>query len=563
MKLFKNKKQKYIEIDPDEIFLDSRNLPSFDKHQFEGRIEKPIGVFPFWGIGAFFFLVLVVFGGQLIDLQILSRSSYIHASENNSIRESVVFNERGVIFDRVGEILAYNTKDADDGVDFLLRRYADSPGNAHVLGFVNYPAKDKSGYFYQKEFIGKGGVEEFYDETLAGVYGLKITEIDVSGRTQSESVFRHPRDGENITLSIDSRFNEALYSFIKNISRDVGFTGGSAVFMDVSNGEIIALTSFPEYDSNVLTEGADEDGIERFVNDPRKPFLNRAISGLYIPGSIVKPFIAIAALNEKIISSEKKILSTGAISIPNLYRPGEESVFRDWKAHGLVDMRRALAQSSNVYFYEISGGYGNQKGLGIGKIEQYMRLFGFGKKTGIDLFGEMEGTIPSPAWKKEVFADEWRIGDTYNTAIGQYGFQVTPIQAVRAIGAIANDGILRTPHVLLRKESKSGEQDRRIRIPSEYFEEVKKGLREAVLSGTAQALYLPHVSIAAKTGTAEIGISKDRVNSWVIGFFPYENPRYAFAVVLEGGRRENLIGAPFVMREMFQWMAAETPEYLK
>ena len=194
-------------------------------------------------------------------------------------------------------------------------------------------------------------------------------------------------------------------------------------------------------------------------------------------------------------------------------------------------------------------------------MEKYFRLFGFGTETGIDLPGEESGTIPTPSWKEETFNDAWRLGDTYNTAIGQYGFEVTPIQAVRAVSAIASDGTLVVPHVVRSEETaESGAVN--ILIPREYFDVVREGMREAVLRGTAQGLYTPAVSVAAKTGTAELGISKRRVNSWVIGFFPYKEPRFAFALVMESGPRENLVGATFVMREMIQWMAENTPEYL-
>ena len=164
-----------------------------------------------------------------------------------------------------------------------------------------------------------------------------------------------------------------------------------------------------------------------------------------------------------------------------------------------------------------------------------------------------------------MFNDEWRIGDTYNTVIGQYGFQITPVQAVRAIAAIANEGVLLTPRLLGGKNVKKIPTSKNvsIKIPREYFAVVKEGLRDSVLFGTGSALNLPYVSVAAKTGTAEVGTLKKSVNSWVIGFFPYENPRFAFAVVMEKGSPKNLIGAPYVMRQLFEWMAQETPEYLK
>ena len=161
--------------------------------------------------------------------------------------------------------------------------------------------------------------------------------------------------------------------------------------------------------------------INGYINNKNKPFINRAISGLYAPGSVVKPFVALAALSEGIISPEKKIFSAGQISIPNPFFPDKKTIFKDWKAHGWVDMRQALAVSSDVYFYEIGGGFEDVKGLGINKIYEYAKKFGLGEKTGIDLLGEAEGTVPSPAVKeKNNPADPlWRVGDTYISAIGQ------------------------------------------------------------------------------------------------------------------------------------------------
>jgi len=562
MKFFSSKK--YTEIDPDEIFLDSSNLPEFDRHQFEGRIERPLGSHPFFLVGTFFILVVVLFGLKIVDLQIISSAILKQASENNRLRHSIVWSERGIIFDRKGKVLVENIPNTSDDY-FSLRSYTNVDGLAHVLGYVDYPAKDKSGNFYQIEFKGKDGVEQFYDDILSGSYGVKIVETNALGELQSESTLHLPQDGSNIVLSIDSRVTETLFHFIKNLAEEAGFVGGTGVLMDIHNGEILALTNFPEYNSNTLTAGEDREKIKSFISSDGKPFLNRAVSGLYTPGSIVKPFVAIAALNEGVITPSEKILSTGSIAIPHPYILGEESVFNDWKAHGLVNMIEALAISSNIYFYEIAGGYEERKGLGIGKIEQYMRLFGFGKETGVDFHRERLGIIPTPRWKKSVFNDDWRVGDTYNTAIGQYGFQITALQAVRAIAAIANEGILRTPHLLREEntENISIKKDMLIRIPNNHFMVIKDGLRDAVLYGTANGLHIPQVSVAAKTGTAEVGTLKKSVNSWVIGFFPQETPRFAFAIVMERGPRDNLRGGLSVMRNLLEWMVKETPEYLE
>jgi penicillin-binding protein 2 len=548
-------------IDPDEIFLDSSNLPAFDTYQFEGRLERSITRKTFLVTGLVFASIGFIFVGKLWMLQIKQGEAFEVRSENNHLKHTTIFADRGLILDRNKVELAFNK--LNEGQDFSFRKYISTSGVYHVLGFVKYPSKDKSGVYYDEKFTPKGGVEEYYNDELLGQNGLKITETDALGNVQSESVLTLPKDGKNLTLSIDSRVQSKLFEIIRSTAREREFSGGAGVIMDVHNGEILALTSFPEYDSNVMSDGSDTKAIESALTNKNNPFLNRAVSGLYIPGSIVKPYIAIGALEENIIDPLKKILSIGYITIPNPYDPTKKTIFRDWKAHGWVDMRRGIAESSDEYFYTIGGGYDGQKGLGILNIEKYIRMFGFGSITGVDLSGEMEGNIPSPEWKKETFNGEpWRIGDTYNSSIGQYGFQVTPIQSVRAVASIANGGTLITPTLLLDNPLE-GKDTVSLPLRSNYFDIVREGMRQSVTSGVAIGLSMPGITVAAKTGTAELGVTKQKVNSWVTGYFPYENPRYAFAVLMERGDRTNTIGATYVMRQLFEWMYVNTPEYVR
>jgi penicillin-binding protein 2 len=273
--------------------------------------------------------------------------------------------------------------------------------------------------------------------------------------------------------------------------------------------------------------------------------------------------MAMAALSEKIITPEKQILSTGQIEIANPYKKGEKTVFKDWRAQGWVDMRKAIEVSSDVYFYEIGGGFENQRGLGIANIDKYMRIFGFGSKVGFGEHQGKDGVIPTPEWKKENFkGEDWMLGDTYHTAIGQYGFQVTPLQELRAIASIANGGYLVNPRLKIASTTDVIEKKKLDFDPS-FFGVVREGMRQSATDGTAKGLNTSDVKIAAKTGTAELGVSKKMVNSWVVGFFPYEKPRYAFVVIMERGPRENLIGATYVMRQTVDYMAKETPEYFK
>ncbi len=556
----KNKLKRNTLVEPDEIFLDSKNIQNFDRQQFEGRIEKPIPKRTMLFLAGAFAVVVLVFGSRLVYLQIINGQSYFNRSQNNILEKAILFTDRGIIYDRNKVPLVWNNK--PDATSLATRVYL-SPGFSHLVGYVSYPTADKSGNYWQDDFIGKAGLEEEYNDTLKGQNGSKIIETDALGKVYSENVVDAPVPGADLVTTIDSRIQTELFSLIKNVSADRTFTGGSGVIMDVTNGELITSTSFPEFNSEVLSEGKDAATIKSYLTDPRKFFLDRNTSGLYTPGSIVKPFLALGALNEGIIDPNTQILSTGSISIPNPYFPDQQTVFKDWRVNGWVNMAQAIAVSCDVYFYEIGGGYQNQKGLGIANIEKYANLFGFGEKTGVDLPSENQGVIPSPEWKAANFKDDpWRIGDTYHTAIGQYGFQVTPLEMVRATGAIANDGKLLTPHLVLGDTTKENEVTN-VDLPKADFDVVQEGMRDAVTTGTATALSVPYVQVAAKTGTAQLGISKDKVNSWVIGYFPADHPKYAFAVLMEAGPNTNTVGASSVMRQLLDWMSVNTPEYFK
>ncbi|MCX6757956.1 MAG: penicillin-binding transpeptidase domain-containing protein [Candidatus Nomurabacteria bacterium] len=544
---------------PDEIFLDSENIGNFDVQQFEGRIEKPVSKKSIYFLVIAFLFCAVIFLGRLSYLQIKKGYIYLKRSENNSLNRSILFADRGIIYDRNKIQLAWNTKNGDG--DFATRSYSPV-GFSHILGYVSYPAVDKSGHYWQDKFIGKDGIEKEYDEALQGQNGVKITETDAQKHIYSENVVNAPQRGSDLFLTIDSRIQLELFNLIKSLSASVSFKGGAGILMDVTSGEIIASVSYPEYSSEILSQGKDRESIKSYLTDKRNVFMDRTLSGLYTPGSIVKPFVSIAALTEQVIDPYKKILSTGSISITNPYDKTKETVFKDWKAHGWVDMRQAIAVSSDVYFYEVGGGFHDQKGLGIANIEKYSKLFGIGEKTGVDMPDEVAGLIPSPEWKIKTFPKDpiWRIGDTYHTAIGQYGYQVTPIQMARADSAIANKGTLITPHFILGDKEKEL-QTSQINLSKDYFNTVHEGMRQGVLSGTSISLNVPYVQVASKTGTAQLGVAKNKVNSWVMGFFPYKNPKYAFTILMEAGPSTNGVGGAFIMRGLLDWMSVNTPEY--
>lgn len=557
--MFRRKKYDH-KIYPDEIFLDSKNISGFDTSQFEGRLEKPIGKKTFISLGALIGLLGLFFVSRIFFLQIFEGEKFTARSERNSFKKENITPLRGAVYDSAGTALVWNGEDG--------RMYADILGLGHILGYTGLPSKEdfkKNPDISSEDIMGKDGLEEKYEEILRGISGVKLTERDSQGNPVSESVQVVPQNGQNLTLTIDSNVQSRLYSDIESVVKERGFEGGAAVVIDVTNGNILAMASVPEYSSKVLSEGEPANLINGYINNKNKPFINRTISGLYAPGSVVKPFVALAALSEGTISPEKKLFSAGQISIPNPFFPDKKSVFKDWKAHGWVDMRQALAVSSDVYFYEIGGGFEDIKGLGINKIYEYAKKFGLGEKTGIDLLGEAEGTVPNPAVKeKNNPADPlWRVGDTYISAIGQGYFLTTPIEMAVYAASIANNGKVVVPRLIKNENFYPEVPLKSAGISEENFKIVKEGMRMAVMEGTAQGLSYPDLKIAAKTGTAEVGGKKNFSHSWIVGFYPYENPKYAFATVLEKGPAGNTIGAPFAMKQFFDWLKLYHPEYTR
>ncbi len=547
-------------IDPDEIFLDVRNSPDFNEQQFEGHIEKAISVKTIKFFSYFCVAVFALLVWKTASLQIVQGKELYSKSLENKLDKTPVIAERGVIYDRNGIELAWNSEYQEDK-DILKRSYTQNGGLAHILGYVNYPKKDESGIFWRTEYIGRSGAELTYNDILSGKNGTKYFETNAKGEVVSSGGVTPSVPGSNIYLSIDQRVSSAIYDALKEVSLDIGYRGGAGVIMDIKTGEVISLTNYPEYSSEVLSTGTDKETIEGYSKDIGKPYMNKVVLGRYTPGSIVKPFVALAALAEGVIDPLKSIYSSGSISIPNPYYPELKSTFYDWKAHGYVDMREAIAVSSDVYFYEISGGFEDQKGIGIANIDKYSKLFAIGEPTGINVPEEADGVIPTPEWKSRVFkGDIWRVGDTYNTSIGQYGYQVTPIQMVRAIGALANKGELVVPTLL---KDEVGEKTKIENFSDEMYKIVHEGMRMTVTEGTAQILNTGAVNIAAKTGTAQVGISKSRINSWSVGFFPYENPQYAFAILLESGPAENGVSASFAFRKAIDKLNLEYPEFFE
>ncbi|MCK5589111.1 MAG: hypothetical protein KAI16_02255 [Candidatus Pacebacteria bacterium] len=547
--LFKKKRfRKKLDLDASIAFLDSKNLPEFDSDKFEGVLEQPLSKKNFIGIFVVFLIISFVFLIKTFNMQIINGEEYFKKAQGNFIKTAILFSERGVVSDRNGKELIWNERNINDR--FAKRRYIEDVGFSHILGFLSYPQKDKSNNFFEKEYKGKAGVEKYFNDKLNGVLGKRILETSATGEVISENVIQLSQAGENVALSIDADIQKEMAELLNDFINEKNFDGASGVLMSVENGEIISLVSLPEYDSNILTDGRDKKKIKEYIFDEKKPFLNRVTLGEFAPGSVVKPFIALKALKEKIISPYEKIYTNGKLILPNPYHPDKPSIFYDFRNNGIVDMKKAIAVSSNIYFYILGGGFENRKGLGINRLYENFTDFGFGEQTEVEYMIEKDGIVPSIEWKKRVFGTNWNIGNTYYASIGQFGFVATPLQIAVAVSAIANEGEVLRPKIL-----KDSEKDvrRKLDFDKKDYEVVKQAMRETALSGTTMSLNLPFVKIASKSGTAERGKNRSRVNSWVMGFFPYDKPKYAFVFLAENGYAgENLNPVSLVSSAFFK-----------
>jgi penicillin-binding protein 2 len=276
--------------------------------------------------------------------------------------------------------------------------------------------------------------------------------------------------------------------------------------------------------------------------------------------------MAYAALKEGVIDQYKNIYSSGQLVIKNKY-DGPDTIFRDWKAHGYVDVRHAIAVSSDEYFYQVGGGFADQEGLGINRIEKYMKYFGFASSTGVDLPQEKSGIIPSISWKKKNFKEgDWLLGNTYHTSIGQYGFQTTPLELARNIALIANGGKMIIPKIASTTENQklNIENIVDVGLDKSILKIVREGMELAVSDiGTAHYFKDLPFKVAAKTGTAQLGFKNERVNSWSTGYFPAENPKYVFVFMMEGGPSTNKVGASKMMRKVFTNILETSPQTFK
>ncbi len=429
----------------------------------------------------------------------------------------------------------------------LQRLTADKLGN---LELSNYRGTSR---------IGKVGIEKKYESILHGTVGIQRVETNAQGRVLKVIERKLPIPGKNLYLNLDSNLQAIAEQAFKN-------NNGALVAMIPKTGAILALVSMPTFDPNLFVNGLDNKQYRQLSNSSEQPLFNRAIKGQYPPGSTIKPFIALAGLELD------QVLASDAIDCPGYYMlKGDPRRYRDWKktGHKETGLEKAIIESCDVYFYDLS------LQLGIDNIHHYLKQFGFGKKTGIDLLGEMSGLLPSRTWKKKYRQLPWFPGETLITGIGQGFTLTTPLQLANATATLANRGELKTPNLVHAietpqdgsKELITGKTKAPIQHKTDgHWETIIKAMKKVIhsLHGTARRLNVNlDYTIAGKTGTAQVfGIKQDeeyneetvakklRDHALFISFAPVKNPEIAVAVIVENGGHGGSIAAPIARKVM-------------
>jgi penicillin-binding protein 2 len=452
-----------------------------------------------------------------------------------------------------------------------LRSYPLAAAAAHILGRVGEVTERQ---LQQPEYanleagdlVGQAGIESAYNRALMGRDGLRRVIVNSRGVEVAEAERKAPRGGPSLTLTLDAELQKAM-------ERAFAGRAGSAIALDPATGEILAMTSTPAYDPNQFTTGLDAAVWSRLSTDPANPLMNRVIQGQYAPGSLFKVVMAVAALEEGVITPETSFYCPGYLSIYN-------TVFRCHKAagHGVMDVRRAIAQSCNVFFYQLG------VRLEIERIARHAKRLGLGAVTGVDLPHEASGLIPSPEWKLGAFKTPWYAGETVSVAIGQGQVTVTPLQMARVAAAIANGGRLVQPHLvkalgttpLPACETPSKDDDPPCWLPARdlglrptTLSVVRDGMRAVVDGGTGWRARLPGVAICGKTGSAQVvaharlvrsgGSENLQPHGWFIAFAPADKPRIALAVLVEHGGSGGEAAAPVAHEILAQFFLVGPP----
>lgn len=558
----------------------------------------------------FLFVVISICIGRLVYLQLFQGSYYRALSDSNRIRTQVVYAPRGIIFDRNGIPLVFNVpgfrqvikcdpkKKCMDKVVLLnkeqafsfiakgdknisydsLREYTYKEAMAHVLGYIGQISMDdlkKSEYvdYPADAFIGRTGIEKEYEHILRGKDGDQLVEVDAYGGKVRPLGQKDPVAGQDITLTLDAKLQQAVYSAMREIQK-------GAVIASKPNGEILAIVSKPSYDPNLFTldrtysaatESAYKNISSILTDGENQPLLDRAIGGVYPPGSTFKLVVAAAGLNEGIIDSSYSVTDTGILKVGKFSYANWYFTNYGRKEPGQVNVVRGLARSNDIFFYKLA------ELINVDRISAMAKRFGLGNITGIDLPGESEGTVPTREWKEENIGESWYLGDTYHYGIGQGFLLTTPLQVNMWTAAIANKGVLAKPYLIkdpafvpLRQGFGGTSAGRQKLLSGKTIDLIRQGMIDScspggvawplfefkvesrkskvdgrnvmkVASGSVNAR---QISIACKTGTAQHGGEETLPHAWITLFAPAYDPEIVVTVLNESSGEGSNEAAP-------------------
>ncbi|TSC90305.1 MAG: penicillin-binding protein 2 [Parcubacteria group bacterium Gr01-1014_2] len=591
-------------LEPEETLLEAVSLDS--------RIERPVKSEFFIAFYFSIVAILIIFAGAGFKLSILGNDYFTALAAKNQFITIPISPSRGLIYSQEGTILAENASvyglwflpskiitsekeeitiklseilnlpvdnltslmeknsgkapllikedisgEEKEKISYLsspalvitsdnIRVYPDGESFSHLLGYVSLVNENdltKDNFYQSNDQIGRSGLENYYESYLRGRRG----EILIN-RFNDETQESEPHKGNSLVLNIDSKLQRDIYSELENGLRQTGQGQAIALAQDPRDGRILSLVSLPSYNNNSFVNGLTPDQFKALFENRQEPLLNRVISGRFSPGSTIKPLIALAALEEGVINPSKKINAPGLITITNPYDPEIVYTFRDWKNHGLVNMREAIANSSDIYFYTVGGGFYDVKGLGIERIARYFKMFKLDSVLGIDLGGEVAGFVPDPEWKRQNRNEIWYQGDTFNVSIGQGDLLATPLWLTSYIAAIGNNGYLYKPLIVDKILNENGDNLKTFEpqilasldFNQENLDVVKEGMKLASKVGTAKVLNGLPFEVGAKSGTAEV-IKGQSTSSWISVFAPYNNPQVVLTIMMESGREGSYI----------------------
>ncbi len=457
----------------------------------------------------------------------------------------------------------------------LFRHYPFGTLATHAIGYISrinendlklLKADNQLSNYKGSEHIGKAGVEQAYERDLHGTTGFQQVEIDADGRAVRVLSSASPTSGNNIVLSLDAKLQEIA-------EQEFAGRRGALVAIHPATGEVLAMASMPSFDANLFVDGIDFDNWNSLNNSLDKPLINRALKGIYPPGSTFKPFVALAGLESGKRHPPFSISDPGFFMLPN-----SSHRYRDWKpsGHGSVDIRKAITVSCDTFFYGLA------MELGIDRLTDFVRHFGFGEKTKLDIQGELSGLLPTPDWKKRRFKQPWYMGETVIVGIGQGYTLVTPMQLAHATAVLANQGKSIRPHLvnaIVNAQSNAVKWlprvvDDQLSLSADNLALVRQGMMDVTKPGGTAAAVGANAgyNIAAKTGTAQVvGIKQNekynehaiaerhRDHAWFIAYAPAEDPKIAVAVIVENGGHGGSAAGPIARKVMDYYLLGKLP----